>query len=1439
MKITDARKAPAPRARLLARALVLVAAAVFVAAALVPARSAFAEDAVTTIMQSDFNSSNEYPIEAGGSYKLGEDVTGTIVIDAPYDVTLDLGGHTVTRSASLGGSKPPLYIDATWSDDYASYVVKNGTLIQEVDGEVAISIGRANSSVALDELTASSTNATCVELESMFSKPTTVTISGVTSSYTCTNTSGSNGSVFDVDDGTIIIDQQTGSFTINGDGSIVTVDKLIGCSFVTLKGGTYNKFPTDASIVSGYAMFKSSSATTWSVMLEESAREQALNGGSVEGWSVLVDGFGTVYFDSESEANAFATEKGSTVNTVAVARVGTTYYATLKAAVKAAIASGDADAKAELIANTTEGISVGNGESVSIDLGGFTLTAPDTDEGIFKSGTGTVNVSNGSISTSRHACVYVSGTTAASATVNLEGVKATSASTSAVQCLTGTVNIKSGEYTGSDASNGYAVELATDAVVNIEGGSFTGGCGTDVNVGSSKGLTVTGGDFSVASAVNYLTSEYALQYKNGRYYVVDASTAEATNALLDASDWRLTASNGACIYYGTDDAAKTQAESDKATLSGSTLVAIYHVTFANDDGTTAEKRNYVAGDTFGTLPSEGTREDNEFLGWYNGNEKAVSTNKVPASGTYTAKWNSLGAAKIGTTYYSSLQAALDAAKGGDTVVLLKDVSGEFTVDKSADDDFTLDLNGNTITHSGNHYFALEIAGSSKLTVEGGEIESNGGKNSYACIECEGGNANLTLRNVTLTSSGNAVRMQDSGGTLTIASGAVLEGDYRAASVYKVAVNIEDGAKIYGDLWAWVSTVTVSGGWFSSNIVDYQNLNANNITGGSFGNDSNRSIVASGYMMKGPDIDGRYTVVRDTVAPVIGLENGKLYDGEATFTVTDDNDVTVKVGDVELKPGVSGDYTLSAETLEGVEEGAITVTATDVNGNTSSVEVTWYKAHEWSAWTDAEDGAHHARTCSRCGQTETADHNGIATCVAAATCEDCGATYGSTDPDNHVGTESTEWEIDETGHCHVCSACQQPWDGKTEHTLSWVVTKEPTYTEKGHEHQVCSVCGYTCNETDIDALVPGAPVINGIADGGCYDGTTTFTVAYDGDDLVVKANDTELTAVDGVYTLPFGGDTAIAVTASGRGGTAQISVHSYENHAWGEWQSLANGTHMRACTHEGCAGVERGTCEGDPATCVSESTCSSCGYKLADVDPSNHAGPISSEWAHDDSSHWHICQACNAEANKADHKLKTKSDADGHWKECECGYVTEKTGHALTWKTSKEATATEDGLKVEVCEDCGYKTGKTEVIPKTGVTVTMFRLYNPYTGEHLYTSSTVERDSLKSVGWSFEGEAWTAPSSSKTPVYRLYNPYAEGGDHFYTTSEEEYETRAAQGWSKEGVAWYSDDAQGVPIYRQYNPYAASGTHNYTASKTENDYLKSLGWNEEGVAWYGVK
>ena len=128
--------------------------------------------------------------------------------------------------------------------------------------------------------------------------------------------------------------------------------------------------------------------------------------------------------------------------------------------------------------------------------------------------------------------------------------------------------------------------------------------------------------------------------------------------------------------------------------------------------------------------------------------------------------------------------------------------------------------------------------------------------------------------------------------------------------------------------------------------------------------------------------------------------------------------------------------------------------------------------------------------------------------------------------------------------------------------------------------------------------------------------------------------------------------------------------------------------------------------------------------------------------------------------------------------------------------------------------------------------TLYRLYNPYDGQHLLTTSESEYDSLQPLGWRGEGEAWESPDAGD-PVYRLYNPY--NGEHLYTGDASEYASLARIGWRQEGVAFRSEGSGGDPVYRLYNPYVQVGTHLLTTDASEYEALAKLGWVKEGVAF----
>ena len=135
---------------------------------------------------------------------------------------------------------------------------------------------------------------------------------------------------------------------------------------------------------------------------------------------------------------------------------------------------------------------------------------------------------------------------------------------------------------------------------------------------------------------------------------------------------------------------------------------------------------------------------------------------------------------------------------------------------------------------------------------------------------------------------------------------------------------------------------------------------------------------------------------------------------------------------------------------------------------------------------------------------------------------------------------------------------------------------------------------------------------------------------------------------------------------------------------------------------------------------------------------------------------------------------------------------------------------------------------------------MYRVYNPNSGEHFYTSNKAEKDHLVNLGWKYEGIGWKAPTVSNYPVYRLYN--ANGGEHHYTMNVDEKNNLVKLGWKYEGIGWFSadpNDSNSVPLLREYNPNAFSNNHNYTINANEHNWLVSLGWKDEGKAWYATK
>ena len=125
-----------------------------------------------------------------------------------------------------------------------------------------------------------------------------------------------------------------------------------------------------------------------------------------------------------------------------------------------------------------------------------------------------------------------------------------------------------------------------------------------------------------------------------------------------------------------------------------------------------------------------------------------------------------GVAKIGDVEYTTLQAAVDAANNGDTIVLKKSISATEIGEKKqlqfvkADMNVTLDLNQNTITAEAGEAIAINAANIT-LTVKNGTIENfaEGNYSDGVYAYKESNNLTLTFESVVLKSRTQGLAVQ--------------------------------------------------------------------------------------------------------------------------------------------------------------------------------------------------------------------------------------------------------------------------------------------------------------------------------------------------------------------------------------------------------------------------------------------------------------------------------------------------------------------------------------------------------------------------------------------------------------------------------------------------------------------------------------------------------
>ena len=174
-----------------------------------------------------------------------------------------------------------------------------------------------------------------------------------------------------------------------------------------------------------------------------------------------------------------------------------------------------------------------------------------------------------------------------------------------------------------------------------------------------------------------------------------------------------------------------------------------------------------------------------------------------------------------------------------------------------------------------------------------------------------------------------------------------------------------------------------------------------------------------------------------------------------------------------------------------------------------------------------------------------------------------------------------------------------------------------------------------------------------------------------------------------------------------------SEYGILGHAWGEWSSAGNGTHIRSCTRSNCDAVDTASCTGGTATCSAKAVCVTCGAEYGEKDSNNHAleqhaakAPTCTEIGWDA---YDTCSRCDYFATPLlpalnhdleQHAAKAPTCTEKGWNAYEtcsrCNYNTyaeqPALNHALEQHAAKAPTCTEKGWNAyETCSRCNYNT----------------------------------------------------------------------------------------------------------------------------------------------------
>jgi LPXTG-motif cell wall-anchored protein len=541
-------------------------------------------------------------------------------------------------------------------------------------------------------------------------------------------------------------------------------------------------------------------------------------------------------------------------------------------------------------------VKLSSSETVNLDLGGFTLTNPSTSDRsaisfTYVDGYSKVYVSNGSIV--QQNCSYAAASAdAPNYDLILNNVSASATNHACITSSIGKVMIHGGSYT-TDITDASA-EDASLLLIERYGSIFVGSGTFTLNGGSTiaknnnfhksdpnDDISIIGGDWSDFPAeanLPYGSGGYSFVVKRGEDGEFKQYSMMQTYFASRASVCYLeTETNFGNIYFESKDDASAWASEHG--IDEPTIVDVFKVTFDTDGGVD-EAGEAVEPWTVDVNYSEKVedpkitlyKEGYFFKGWIRPDQSSWSHGydfSSPVYDNFTLKpvWNR-AAAIVDGTYYETLQEAIDACSGSETIQMLKDVTESVTVGEVKD--ISLDLGGYTLTSAagkdGAATRAISVTGSAKLTVSNGSLSASGNC-VYVDGDATGAEVSLDLDAATSTAD-SAVSV--GAGKLTI-----LGGTYEATEgSYGYALSLFNGSnpecEIQGGKFvvpegqsssvavASASPLTVYAGEFVGCIVARRDSDVT-IYGGSFGSaDNAESVVEGKCLLK--HAEGSYEVL---------------------------------------------------------------------------------------------------------------------------------------------------------------------------------------------------------------------------------------------------------------------------------------------------------------------------------------------------------------------------------------------------------------------------------------------------------------------------------------------------------------------------------------------------------------------------------------------------